>query len=67
MNGNRPRLAPCLALLLAGCLTHLPPKADHCHMRIRWAASFEEARARALDEGHPVLAVLAAGKLDGLC
>ena len=55
------------ALLLAGCLTHLPPPPSHCQMRVRWAKDFDAAQARAVAEQEPIVAVLAAGALDGPC
>ena len=62
------RLAFLLAVpLLAGCLTHLPPPRSHCQMRVRWAKDFDAAQARALAENKPIVAVLAAGELDGPC
>jgi hypothetical protein len=47
-----------LALLVAGCKTHL---------EIRWAASFDEAQRAAVASHKPILAVLAAGEIAGLC
>ncbi len=64
----RSTLVPVASLLvLAGCLTHLPPAPNMRHRSIHWAASFEEARALALREGKPLLACLVAGARDGLC
>jgi hypothetical protein len=57
-------LAP---LFLAGCLTHLPPKAEMCHLGIHWAPDYTSALARAQESGKPILACLVAGKIDGLC
>jgi hypothetical protein len=62
------RRALALGLLFAtGCITHLPPPMHHKQMSIDWARDFDEAQRRAASEGKPVLAVLAAGELDGLC
>jgi hypothetical protein len=62
------RRALALGLLLAtGCITHLPPPVQHKQMHIGWTRDFDEAQQRAAREGKPVLAVLAAGELDGLC
>jgi hypothetical protein len=57
-----------LSLLgLTACLTHMPVKADKCHLGIHWVADYDTALARAQEEGKPVLAVLVAGKIDGFC
>ncbi|MBX7097392.1 MAG: hypothetical protein K1X89_06760 [Myxococcaceae bacterium] len=54
-------------VLLAGCLTHMPVAAEKRHLKIHWAASFDEARASASAQHKPVLLCLVAGKIDGLC
>ena len=54
-------------LLLAGCLTHLPPPPSHCQLRVNWSHDFAQARARATAEDKPIYLVLAAGELDGPC
>ena len=59
------RLALC-ALLLAGCITHLPVRTRE-HLTIHWAHGFDDAQreARALDR--PILMCLVAGEIDGPC
>ena len=54
-------------LCLTACLTHMPVKADKCHLGIHWMADYDTALAHAQEEGKPVLAVLVAGKIDGFC
>jgi hypothetical protein len=56
----------CLALLLAGCLTHLAPR-SRAHQAIDWQTEYEAARVRAMQLQRPILVVLAAGERDGLC
>lgn len=60
------KTAALAALLLSGCLTHLPP-AGHTHMQIHWAAGYEAAAREAAAHQKPLLVCLVAGELDGLC
>jgi hypothetical protein len=50
----------------AGCLTHLPPS-GHLHMAIPWRATYAEARDEAARTQRPLLVLLVAGEIDGLC
>jgi hypothetical protein len=54
------------SLLLAGCLSHLPPT-THAHMRIHWSSDYAAAAREAARTDRPVLACLVAGEIDGLC
>jgi hypothetical protein len=54
------------SLLLAGCITHLPVRTRE-HLQIPWAASFDAAQARAAAEHKPLLVLMIAGEIDGLC
>ena len=54
------------ALLLAGCITHLPPRST-THLQIAWQPSFDAAARVAAATGKPLLAVLAAGQIAGPC
>ncbi|MBS2028017.1 MAG: hypothetical protein JST54_08955 [Deltaproteobacteria bacterium] len=56
-----------VAMLAMGCLTHLPPPRSHCQLKVHWTHDFDAAQARAQAEDKPILAVLAAGQLDGPC
>lgn len=62
----RPRVAPCTLLLLAGCITHLPPRST-THLQIAWRPSFDAAARDAARLHEPLLAVLVAGRIDGPC
>jgi hypothetical protein len=55
-----------VALLLAGCITHLPPRTRE-HLTISWARGFDDACRRAASERKPILAILVAGQIDGPC
>ncbi|HHO52570.1 MAG TPA: hypothetical protein ENK18_17300 [Deltaproteobacteria bacterium] len=59
----------CAGLATAGCATHVPPNAfaEKRYLQIDWIEGFDEARAEALALDRPLLAVLVAGRLDGLC
>jgi hypothetical protein len=59
-------LTSSLGLLASGCLTHLPP-AGHGHMAIHWGASYEAACDEAARTHRPLLVLLVAGEIDGLC
>ena len=64
----RPHALLALApLLLAGCLTHLPPPRGHCQLLIHWSPDYAAAAERAQAEHKAILMVLAAGELDGPC
>ena len=54
------------AMLTAGCITHLPVRTTD-HLRIAWARDFSDATERAQREGKPILMLLVAGQIDGLC
>jgi hypothetical protein len=54
------------SLLLAGCITHLPVRTRE-HLSIPWARSFDDAARRAADERKPLLVLMIAGQIDGLC
>jgi hypothetical protein len=58
-----------VVLLAAGACTHTPPPArgDRGYLRIGWMPSWNAARAEAARLDRPLLVVLAAGQLDGLC
>ncbi len=61
------RIGVAVALLCAaGCFSHMPP-AGHAHMKIHWASSYEAAAVQARATGRPLLVLLIAGKIDGLC
>jgi hypothetical protein len=53
-------------MMLAGCITHLPVRTTD-HLRIAWARDFSDASQRAQREGKPILMLLVAGQIDGLC
>jgi hypothetical protein len=55
-----------LALLLSGCITHLAVRTRD-HLRITWARDFADATERAQREHKPILMVLVAGEINGLC
>ena len=54
------------ALLLAGCLTHLPP-AGKTHLQIHWQPDYAAAQREAQGTGKPMLVCLIAGEIAGLC
>ena len=54
------------ALLLSGCLSHLPPRST-THLQIHWARDFSAAAAEAEESHKPILACLVAGQIDGPC
>ena len=60
------RLAPWMLLLVAGCITHLPPRST-THLQIAWRPSFDAAARDAARAHKPLLAVLVAGEIDGPC
>jgi hypothetical protein len=60
------RIAPLAALALAACATHLLPQ-RYDHLKIDWQRDYSAARARAAAENKPLLVVLAAGDIKGLC
>ncbi len=55
-----------VVLFVTGCLSHLPPIA-HTHMQIHWAKDYAAAAEQARSQQRPILAVMAAGQIDGLC
>ena len=55
-----------LALTLSGCITHLGVRTRE-HLRIGWANGWDDAAARAQREQKPILMILVAGQIDGLC
>jgi hypothetical protein len=55
-----------LALTLSGCITHLAVRTRD-HLRIAWARDWDDAAARAQREHKPILMVLVAGEINGLC
>lgn len=59
----------CAGLLWSGCATHVPPNAlaEKRYLEIEWIEGFDQARDEALRRDQPLLAVLVAGRLDGLC
>ena len=63
------RLALLTFLIGASACTHTPPpdREQRAYLRIGWMPSWEAARAEALRTERPILVVLAAGELDGLC
>ncbi len=63
----RLRRAWLLLLVLAGCLTHLPPPRQHLQMLVDWADDFPSAAKESRATGKPLLLVLVAGELDGPC
>ena len=60
------RAAIAITLMTAGCITHLPVRTTD-HLRIAWARDFADASERAQREGKPILMLLVAGQIDGLC
>ena len=54
------------AMLLSGCITHLAVRTRE-HLRIAWARDWDDAAMRARAQGKPILMVLVAGQIDGLC
>jgi hypothetical protein len=54
------------AISLLGCLSHIPPVGE-AHMKVHWVAGFDAAVRQASASGRPILAIFAAGALDGLC
>jgi hypothetical protein len=63
---QRTAVAAVLAITLTGCITHLPVRTT-THLQIRWWPSFDEAAREAARTQKPLLAVLAAGEIAGLC
>ena len=69
-----PRLAPlaspiralAISITLTGCITHLPVRTTD-HLRIAWARDWDDAASRAQRENKPILMLLVAGQIDGLC
>ena len=63
------RLAALALLTIATACTHTPPpdRAQRGYLQIHWMPSWEAARAEAKRSDRPILVVLAAGELDGLC
>jgi hypothetical protein len=59
-------LAPLTLLALTACITHLPPRST-THLQIAWQPSFDAAARVSSATGKPLLAVLAAGQIAGLC
>jgi hypothetical protein len=55
-----------LVLTLSGCITHLAVR-THDHMRIAWTRDWNEASERAQRDHKPILMLLVAGEIDGLC
>jgi hypothetical protein len=55
-----------VAMLLSGCITHLAVRTRE-HLRIAWARDWDDAATRARQEHKPILMVLVAGQIDGLC
>jgi len=55
-----------VAMLLSGCITHLAVRTRD-HLRIAWARDWDDAAARARLEHKPILMILVAGQIDGLC
>jgi hypothetical protein len=55
-----------VALLLGGCITHLAVRTRE-HLRIAWARDWDDATARAGAQHKPILMILVAGQIDGLC
>ncbi len=61
------RIAVAAAVLaITGCITHLPVRTT-THLQIHWQSSFEAAEREAARVDKPLLAVLAAGEINGLC
>ncbi len=56
-----------LGLLIAGCLTHLPPPPKHRQMLVHWQDDYFAGELEARAAHKPMLLVLAAGELDGAC
>jgi hypothetical protein len=64
---NRPTMRTlALLLTLSGCITHLAVRTRE-HLRIAWARDWNDAAARAAREQKPILMILVAGQIDGLC
>lgn len=59
-------LALTISITLAGCITHLAVRTRD-HLRIAWARDWDDATARAQRENKPILMILVAGQIDGLC
>jgi hypothetical protein len=59
-------VASVIGLTFAGCITHLPVRST-THMQIAWRAGWDDAAREAARTGKPILAVLAAGEIAGLC
>lgn len=62
----RPTL-PLAALLLAGCLSHMPRDGDPRHLEIAWARDFEAAKEAARTANQPLLLVMVAGDVLDQC
>lgn len=56
-------------LFVSGCLTHVPPNAlaEKRYLEVAWAPGFDTARERAMADDKPMLVMLVAGQLDGVC
>jgi hypothetical protein len=59
----RPTLA-CLALLIGGCLPHIPMHTTE-HLSIGWRADYDRALVEAKATGRPILVVMASGEKNG--
>ncbi len=59
-------LAPLALVAATACITHLPPRST-THLAIHWQPSFDAAARLSAATGKPLLAVLAAGEIAGLC
>ncbi len=59
-------LAPIALVAATACITHLPPRST-THLAIQWQPSFDAAARVSAATGKPLLAVLAAGEIAGLC
>jgi hypothetical protein len=53
-------------IALTGCITHLPVR-TRTHLKIAWRAGWDDAAREAARTGKPILALLIAGEIDGLC
>jgi hypothetical protein len=55
-----------LVVAAAGCITHLPPRTT-THLQVHWQPDYESARRAAERMGKPLLVLLVAGEIAGLC
>lgn len=56
-----------LALLMSGCLSHMPTDTNPVHLRIAWAHDFAAAKESANATHKPILACMVGGDILDQC